>query len=118
MGADVEAFRRSARDWLAVNATPPGTSGPEGDRGSGADDLAIFHDLPYEAERALILRAMRWQQRRFDAGFGAITWPEEYGGAGLGPEFADAYAEEEARFEIPRWHELFSVTVHLVAPTI
>ena len=61
---------------------------------------------------------MAWQRRKFDAGYGAITWPVELGGAGLGVEHLDAFLDEEAAYEVPASHETFSVTVRLVAPTI
>ncbi|WP_395103813.1 acyl-CoA dehydrogenase family protein [Actinomadura sp. SCN-SB] len=109
---DLAVFRRKARDWLEARTDP------RAEVASGPDDVSIFHDLPFEEERALIRRAMAWHQEKFDAGYGAIGWPQEYGGAGLGPEYEDAFAEEEARREVPAGHELFRVTVHLIAPTL
>ena len=61
---------------------------------------------------------MVWQRRKFDAGYGAICWPVEHGGAGLPPEYEHAFHAEEAAFDIPTGHETFSVTTRLVAPTI
>lgn len=110
MGTELELYRQRARAWLAEHAPSPVPS-QDG-------DVSIFHDLAHDDELALLRAAMDWQRRKFDAGFGAITWPSEYGGEGLAPEFAAAFAEEEERFGIPRSHELFSVTVHLIAPTL
>jgi alkylation response protein AidB-like acyl-CoA dehydrogenase len=113
METELAEFRRRAREWLSEHApTPvPLSEGME-------VDVSVFHDLAYEEELALIRRVMDWQRCKFDAGLGAITWPREHGGAGLGPEFAEAFAAEEAQFATPRSHELFSVTVHLIAPTL
>ena len=61
---------------------------------------------------------MAWQREKFDAGYGALTWPAEFGGAGLGDEFAAAFDELEAGYVHPPHHETFSVTLHLVAPTL
>ncbi len=61
---------------------------------------------------------MAWQRRKFDAGYGAITWPVEHGGAGLPQTYERAFIEEEARLDTPVGHETFSVTTRLVAPTI
>ena len=61
---------------------------------------------------------MTWQQTKFDAGYGAISWPEEFGGAGLPVEYERAFADEERGFTTPRPHETFSVTVRLIAPTV
>jgi alkylation response protein AidB-like acyl-CoA dehydrogenase len=61
---------------------------------------------------------MAWQQEKCDVGYGAISWPEEYGGAGLTVAHEQAYDEAEAGFAVPEGHETFAVTTHLVAPTI
>jgi alkylation response protein AidB-like acyl-CoA dehydrogenase len=71
-GSDLDAFRAEARDWLQANfpksladkqpAMIPGGEKPSGD-------------------------AQLWKQRMADKGWGAPTWPTEYGGGGLsGPE--------------------------------
>ena len=116
MSDDLAAFRTRARDWLGANAELRLPA----DRawGTGSDNVAVFHDLPADEERALIGRLAAWQRRKYEAGFGAITWPADFGGAALGPEFEDAFAEEEAAFAVPPRHELVSVTLGLIAPTI
>ena len=86
--------------------------------GEGSDDVSVFHSLSFEQEQALLQRAMAWQQDKFDAGYGAITWPEELGGAGLGVEHERVFHTLEAAFDAPAGHETFSVTTHLVAPTV
>ena len=55
---------------------------------------------------------------KFDAGYGAITWPERFGGTDLPVAYEHAFMEEEAAFATPALHETFSVTVRLIAPTI
>lgn len=119
-GDDLDAFRRRARDWLADHAPPREVPGP-GDgaqAGRESDDVSVFHDLSFDDEKALIDRVADWQRQKVDAGFGALGWPTEHGGAGLGSEFAEAFADEEVHFAVPPSHELVSVTVHLIAPTI
>jgi alkylation response protein AidB-like acyl-CoA dehydrogenase len=84
----------------------------------GSDDVSVFHDLSFDEERELLWRAMKWQQVKCDAGYGAITWPVAEGGSGLPHAYEQAFAEEEANFDTPPKHETFAVTVRLVAPTI
>jgi alkylation response protein AidB-like acyl-CoA dehydrogenase len=117
---DVMTFRMECREWLAarLEPRPPETSAGRLPWGAGSDDVSVFHDLSFEAERDLLQRAMKWQQAKCDAGYGAISWPLESGGAGLPVEYEDAFIEEEAAFTTPTQHETFSVTVRLVAPTI
>ena len=111
----LEHFRSQARAWLAAHAQPRGSAQV---RGSGSDNVAVFHDLSDEAELDLLARLAAWQQLKIDGGFGALSWPAEFGGRGLDPGYEDVFSEEEARFETPAHHELVSVTLHLIAPTL
>jgi alkylation response protein AidB-like acyl-CoA dehydrogenase len=113
---DLDRFRLEARRWLADHARPRTAAGSRW--GEGPDGVAVFHDLPADEERALIARLAAWEAARYDAGFGALTWPEEYGGRGLDPVYDDVFEEEKEQFETPDPHELVSVTRHLIAPTI
>ncbi|MGH9085406.1 MAG: acyl-CoA dehydrogenase family protein [Acidimicrobiales bacterium] len=112
----VEEFRARAAAWLKEHAEPRVEASSAW--GTGSDDVSVFHDLTDNEERDLLDRLMAWQRLKFDAGFGAITWPIEHGGAGLTTDHLDAFAEEEAGFDTPPGHETFSVTNRLVAPTI
>jgi alkylation response protein AidB-like acyl-CoA dehydrogenase len=80
--------------------------------------VSVFHDLSDEDEQALLDRAMAWQRTKFDAGFGALQWPAQHGGAALPPIYEDVFGDLESGFVTPTHHETFSVTLHLVAPTI
>ncbi len=117
---DLATYRAEGREWLAshVEAREPAASSAVERWGVGDDDVSIFHDLSFEQEAELLERAMKWQQTKFDAGYGAISWPGEYGGAGLSVEYERAFHEEERAFQTPRRHETFSVTVRLIAPTV
>ena len=112
MTRTVEAFAAEAHAWLAAAVGRPATTGPP------TEDVAVFHSLPHAAERALIAAAAVWQRRKFEAGYGAIAWPEEFGGAGLTPEHARVFTRAEACYPTPPDHELRRVTVNLVAPTL
>jgi alkylation response protein AidB-like acyl-CoA dehydrogenase len=114
---DLEDFAAKARGWLQENAAPkpPGVIAPWG---RGSDDVSVFHDLSQEQEWQLLRDCMAWQQCKYDAGYGAITWPEEHGGAALTDAHELAFKEIEQDFDVPGHHETFSVTLHLVAPTV
>jgi alkylation response protein AidB-like acyl-CoA dehydrogenase len=115
---DLSAYAATARAWLEANAQRTADGAPSDTWGVGPDDISIFHDLSAEQEGRLLDEAMAWQQRKFDAGYGAIEWPASFGGAGLSGEHAQAYAMEEVAFEVPAHHETFGVTLDLVAPTV
>jgi alkylation response protein AidB-like acyl-CoA dehydrogenase len=119
----LDEYRATSRQWLADHLQPRPDGGAEPSNGDdawgvGDHNVAVFHDLSFEAEAALLQRAMHWQQLKFDAGYGAITWPPEYGGAGLPIAYQRAFNDEERRFCTPPRHETFSVTVRLIAPTV
>jgi alkylation response protein AidB-like acyl-CoA dehydrogenase len=113
----LDDFSARAAAWLKANAEPAGADVPVA-WGVGSDDVSVFHDLSDEDEQALLDRAMAWQRTKFDAGFGALQWPAEHGGAALPPIYEDVFDDLESGFVIPTHHETFSVTLHLVAPTI
>ncbi|MBN9797728.1 MAG: acyl-CoA dehydrogenase family protein [Actinomycetota bacterium] len=108
--AELEEFRRTARAWVAGHLPPR--------RERHDRSVAVFHDLPHEQERALIARVQGWTRTRYDAGYGALTWAVEDGGAGLSDLHEEVFAEVEREFETPGQHELTSVSTALVAPTV
>ena len=113
---EIGAYVATARSWLAARLKP--APAELTGWGEGSDDVSVFHALTFEEEKALLDGAMAWQQEKFDAGYGAITWPAEFGGAGLDSEHERAFRRVEATFDVPAGHETFSVTTGLVAPTI
>jgi alkylation response protein AidB-like acyl-CoA dehydrogenase len=108
----VEAFAAEAHAWLAAAVGRSVADAPP------TEDVAVFHSLPHEAERALVADAAAWQRRKFEAGYGAIAWPEEFGGAGLTQEHSRVFTRAEASYPTPPDHELRRITVNLVAPTL
>ncbi|MCR9105922.1 MAG: acyl-CoA dehydrogenase family protein [Gammaproteobacteria bacterium] len=63
---ELAAFRREARAWLDANAE------------RRTDNL----HMGMEGEAAH-LEGKAWYKKKADAGFACLTWPKEYGGAGL-----------------------------------
>ena len=117
----IEEYRNRAQAWLAQRLQPVSRAdkvGVDAQWGEGSDDVSVFHRLLFEDEAELLRKVSEWHQARCDAGFGAITWPVELGGAGLSHAHHRAYEEVEAGYVTPDSHETFSVTTGLVAPTI
>lgn len=111
---DLEAFVAEARAWLSSVAEPRTSRA----WGEGSDSVAVFENWTPEEERAETDRIRAYEQDKYDAGFGAITWSAEYGGRDLPTSYLLAFRRVEAEFEVPRRTEMFPVTQQLVAPTI
>jgi alkylation response protein AidB-like acyl-CoA dehydrogenase len=110
----LDEFTRAAREWLSSVAKPHRAA----QWGVGPDSVAVFENWTAEEERAETNWIRSYEQAKFDAGWGALTWPEEYGGRGLPMSYALAFRQEEEAFDVPRRTEMFSVTQQLVAPAI
>jgi len=110
----LETFVAQAREWLASVAEPRAARA----WGEGSDSVAIFENWTAEQERAETDRIRAYEQAKYDAGYGAVTWPAEYGGRDLPTSYLLAFRRVEAEFDVPRRTEMFPVTQQLVAPTI
>ncbi len=101
---DIDQFRREARAWIEANLEP---------RRSGAGRAAgeaMTHDDIAEA-RVL-------QRRLYDAGYGGISFPIEYGGRGLTAAHERAFREEAAGYVTPDLGVAGSVTFGPIARSI
>lgn len=81
---DFEAYRASAREFLESVA---GEFGKDARRG-----------LDVEQDLAL---GRRYMATKYDAGFGGISWPKEYGGQGLTHTHKLIFDTEEAKYGMP-----------------
>nr|WP_042194694.1 acyl-CoA dehydrogenase family protein [Kibdelosporangium sp. MJ126-NF4]CEL21483.1 Butyryl-CoA dehydrogenase [Kibdelosporangium sp. MJ126-NF4]CTQ95950.1 Butyryl-CoA dehydrogenase (EC 1.3.99.2) [Kibdelosporangium sp. MJ126-NF4] len=89
------AFRAKLRDWYGRNFDPadnPSSGRPEVD----------------------YMRA--WSRRLHDAGYVGLTWPKEYGGAGLSPGYQAIYFEEMVRAQAPE--HIGIIGLNMAGPTI
>ncbi|MET0369862.1 MAG: acyl-CoA dehydrogenase family protein [Sphingobium sp.] len=82
------AFRARAAEWIANNA--PFELGPE-------LDVSGFGHLHLDSIDR-IAAAKAWQKKKYDAGWAALRWPTDYGGAGASPIEQVIWAEEEGVF--------------------
>ncbi len=117
MPSTMDAFVRSAREFLDANAEPRGR-GPEIEWGSGADRIAYFSADPPEVAAQKVQGARAWQRRRYEAGFGWISGPEEFGGAGLSTVHEIVYAALEAEYAVPDTGVLSVIGLGMIGPTI
>ena len=77
----LDAWRGEVRTWLASVAAP--AQEEVFVWGEGDPRLQIFLALSHEEEVAFLTRVREYRHQRFAAGYGAISLPVEFGGAGL-----------------------------------
>lgn len=85
--------------------------------GEGSDRVVVFEEKDRETELADVAKACAWRRTKFDAGFGWISGPTEYGGRELPNAFERAYLRLEAQYEVPN-QNAFIIGLGMVAPTI
>src|SRR5271155_3139452 len=94
---DVAEFQSKAREFIeATLPTLPPIPSTETDR---REHVSLFTSRA--AELAAVPTARQWRAAKFDAGFGWITGPREYGGAGLSEDYEHRYLDVELTYEVP-----------------
>jgi len=81
-GSELDAFRAEAREWLEANFPT---------------SLANQQTMMIPGDEHLTADGKLWKQRMADKGWGAPTWPTEYGGGGLSGAQARVLQQEMAR---------------------
>jgi len=90
-------FRANVASWLKENAV-------------------IQPNLVIRPDEERVAAARKWQKIKFDAGYAALTWPKEYGGAELSSIFEVIYRQEEAKLEVPT--NTYEIGIGMILPTI
>jgi alkylation response protein AidB-like acyl-CoA dehydrogenase len=103
-GAELDAFRTEARDWLAANF-PPSLG-----KDRAALEAAILSPAAPTGDLAV------WKERMGAKGWGTPTWPAQYGGGGLSPPQARVLAEEMNR--IGAVNPIVGMGVNMFGPTL
>jgi alkylation response protein AidB-like acyl-CoA dehydrogenase len=111
----VDEYREEARTFLETHAPRKGEERQVW--GQGSDRIGLLDEKTDEEEQREIAEGKAWRARAFDAGFGWITGPSEYGGRGLTPAHDRAYREVESGFRVPS-QSPFGIGLGMVAPTI
>jgi acyl-CoA dehydrogenase len=112
----VEDFATKARVFLEANAERKEVK-KKFTWGEGTDNVSMFEERSRDAEMEVLRKAKEWQAKRFDNGFGWITGPTEYGGAGLSNAHERAYNQVEREYRTAPLG-VFQIGLGMVAPTI
>jgi alkylation response protein AidB-like acyl-CoA dehydrogenase len=85
--------------------------------GEGSDRVNILEEVDPADTSAQLADAKAFAALRFDAGFGWIDGPVEYGGRGLTADHARAYHELEARYELPNL-SMLTIATGFIGPAL
>jgi acyl-CoA dehydrogenase len=114
--SDLEAFGAAARKFLDAHAErkEPAAAFRWGE---GSDNVSMFEERSRAAEEEIVGAAKAWRTTKYDAGFGWISGPTEYGGAGLSAAHERAYHRLESQYKVAN-QSVFQIGLGMVAPTI
>ena len=73
MPDSIEQFTHRATAWLAQHGEPIRDREGESAWGSGEFSVAVFHDLDFDHEQAVLADAQRWHGLKSSEGYHAIT---------------------------------------------
>ena len=108
-------FAAEARTFLDANAER--VVRDEFTWGVGSDEITVYAEKSPADEEAAVRAAQQWRAKMWEAGFGWITGPPEYGGRGLDPEYERVYLDLEAGYRVPS-QTMFGSSLGVVAPTL
>jgi alkylation response protein AidB-like acyl-CoA dehydrogenase len=111
----IEDFSAEAKKFLDANAETRGEE--KFVWGEGSDAVGVLDEKTADEEAAELDEAKAWKAKEFDAGFGWISGPEEYGGRALPSDYERRYREVSSDYRTPNT-SAFGIGLGMVAPTI
>src|SRR6476660_4018518 len=109
-----EQFKAGAEAFLKANAKPRQEESTAG--GEGSDKVGLLAEKTFEEELEEVRLAKDWRSRVFDAGFGWITGPAQYGGRELASSYERTWNALVAEYDTPS-QQPFGIGLGMVAPT-
>jgi alkylation response protein AidB-like acyl-CoA dehydrogenase len=103
--------------WLAARYPAAIRAGRRFSWGEGDDAVRVFQEPDPVGEADALPAIRRWRQELWDAGYGWIDGPPEYGGAGLPAAYARGFEQLTRRYQVPGDSAL-TVSLGMIAPTI
>jgi acyl-CoA dehydrogenase len=112
----LDQFEQEARRFLDANAERKAAE-KNFVWGEGSDKVALFDEKTRDRELQELARAKEWRAKKFDAGFGWIGGPTEFGGRELPHAYQRAWDALENEYDVPN-QGFFGIGLGMVAPTI
>jgi alkylation response protein AidB-like acyl-CoA dehydrogenase len=112
----LDEFTAEATAFLDANATLKGAE-KKFVWGEGSDKVSMVEEKDRSEELLDVEAACDFRRKRFDAGLGWITGPQDFGGRELPGAYERAYNQLEAKYQTPNMG-VFTIGLGMVAPTI
>jgi alkylation response protein AidB-like acyl-CoA dehydrogenase len=113
---DLDSFTADAKAFLDANL-PLKAAEKKFVWGEGSDKVSGMEEKDRKEELLDVQEACDFRRKRFDAGFGWITGPKEFGGQELSSAHERAYNQLESKYRAPNMG-VFTIGLGMVAPTI
>ncbi len=113
----IDELLDDARVFLDAHLAPRTESDEKFVWGEGSDRVNILEETDASELTTTLAAAKRYAAARFDAGFGWIDGPVEYGGRGLSPDHARAYQELEGSYDLPDL-SILTIAVGFIGPAL
>ncbi len=110
-----EQFKAEAEAFLKANAKAKQEESLAW--GEGSDKVGLLAEKTFEEELEEVRAAKEWRARIFDAGFGWVTGPAQYGGRELPSSYERVWNGVAAEYDTPSLQP-FGIGLGMVAPTI
>src|SRR5262245_31207034 len=112
----LEQFTTEAEAFLEANA-PRKQAEQAFVWGKGSDKVAMFEEKDRREELDELREACAWRAVKYDAGYGWISGPAQWGGRELSHAYQRAFDALEGKFQVPN-QSFFTIGLGMVAPTI
>jgi alkylation response protein AidB-like acyl-CoA dehydrogenase len=116
MQTTLEEFLAGARRFLS-DRYPPAPRREAFAWGAGSDEVRVFQEPDPIEEAEMLPRIRAWRATLWEAGYGWIAGPTEYGGAGLPTAYQRAFEQLTRGFDVPGDSSL-TIGLGMIAPTI
>ena len=113
----IDELLDEARGFLDAHLEPRTESDEKFVWGEGSDRVNILEETEASELTTTLAAAKRYAAARFDAGFGWVDGPVEYGGRGLSLDHARAYQELEGTYELPDL-SILTIAVGFIGPAL
>ena len=113
----IDELLDDARTFLDADLEPRTESDEKFVWGEGSDRVNILEETDASELTTTLAAAKQYAAARFDAGFGWIDGPLEYGGRGLSADHARAYQELEGSYDLPDL-SILTIAVGFIGPAL